>query len=189
MKNATFSWEIYNIDFKGQGKSGGSPSKDMKEKKKPDVKKNGAVNGTGLHTNGLVTSGHVNGTTNSPAKERNTDLVKSVETLFNINLSVERGKLIGVCGSIGSGKSSLISAICGDMKTQGGSVQVNGQLALVTQQAWIYNDTFLENILVGQMFDPEKYKKTLYVCSLESDIELLANGEMTEIGERGINLR
>ncbi|KAG7166923.1 ATP-binding cassette sub-family C member 11-like [Homarus americanus] len=188
MKNATFSWEIYNIDFKGQGKSGGSPSKDMKEKKKPDVKKNGAVNGTGLHTNGLVTSGHVNGTTNSPAKERNTDLVKSVETLFNINLSVERGKLIGVCGSIGSGKSSLISAICGDMKTQGGSVQVNGQLALVTQQAWIYNDTFLENILVGQMFDPEKYKKTLYVCSLESDIELLANGEMTEIGERGINL-
>ena len=66
---------------------------------------------------------------------------------------------------------------------------MNGQLALVTQQAWIYNDTFRENILIGQQFNEERYKEVIRVCSLESDIELLASGELTEIGERGINLR
>ncbi len=75
------------------------------------------------------------------------------------------------------------------MKTVNGSVQVNGRLALVTQQAWIFNDTFRENLLVGQPYDAERYKKVLRVCSLESDVELLAAGESTEIGERGINLR
>ena len=75
------------------------------------------------------------------------------------------------------------------MKVQNGSVQVNGQLALVTQQAWIYNDTFRENILIGQQFNEERYREVIRVCSLESDIELLASGELTEIGERGINLR
>lgn len=75
------------------------------------------------------------------------------------------------------------------MKTHFGSVQVNGKLALVTQQAWIYNDTFRENILVGQEYEQEKYNNVLHACCLESDVKLLANGEMTEIGERGINLR
>lgn len=75
------------------------------------------------------------------------------------------------------------------MKTQNGSVQVNGRLALVTQQAWIYNDTFRENLIVGQQYDPERYKNVLRVCSLESDVELLVSGEKTEIGERGTNLR
>lgn len=75
------------------------------------------------------------------------------------------------------------------MKTQSGSLLVNGKLALVTQQAWIYNDTFRENLLVGQQYKAERYKKVLKVCSLESDLELLANGDMTEIGERGVNLR
>lgn len=75
------------------------------------------------------------------------------------------------------------------MTTKKGSMQVNGRLALVSQQAWIFNDTFRENLLVGQQYDAEKYKNVLRACSLESDIELLANGDMTEIGERGINLR
>ncbi|XP_045623977.2 ATP-binding cassette sub-family C member 12 isoform X1 [Procambarus clarkii] len=189
IKNASFAWEVHNINLKGRGAPSGSTSKDAKEKKKSDdAKKNGVANGVTPSVNGHIATGETNGTNNPSKGGDNTDLVKNIETLFNINFSVERGKLIGVCGSIGSGKSSLISAICGDMKVNSGSIQVNGQLALVTQQAWIYNDTFRENILVGQPYDPEKYKKTLNVCSLISDIDLLANGEMTEIGERGINL-
>ncbi|XP_071525767.1 ATP-binding cassette sub-family C member 5-like isoform X3 [Panulirus ornatus] len=188
IKNATFAWEVYNIDFKRRGKPGGDSSNASKDKKNTDeAKKNGAVNGVVSHANGHISGSQTNGT-NSPAMESNPNMIKSIETLFNINFSVERGKLIGVCGSIGSGKSSLISAICGDMKVHNGSIQVNGQLALVTQQAWIFNDTFQENILVGQEYDEEKYKNVLYVCCLESDVNLLANGEMTEIGERGINL-
>lgn len=75
------------------------------------------------------------------------------------------------------------------MTTKKGTMQVNGRLALVTQQAWIFNETLRENLLVGQQYDPEKYRTVLRVCSLESDIELLASGDMTEIGERGTNLR
>lgn len=183
IKNATFAWEVNNIDFKN--KSG--PPGSAKGKNKSDTKANGEVKGEKTQTNGHVTSGQANGIKN-PVSDGKSEPVKCIETLFNVNVSIARGKLIGVCGSIGSGKSSLISAICGDMKAQSGEVQVNGRLALVTQQAWIYNDTFRENIIVGQKFDEELYRKVLRVCALESDIHLLAEGEMTEIGERGINL-
>ncbi|KAG0724867.1 Multidrug resistance-associated protein 9 [Chionoecetes opilio] len=74
------------------------------------------------------------------------------------------------------------------MRTQNGSLQVNGRLALVTQQAWIYNATFRENIVVGQQVEQERYRNVMRVCSLEADVELLASGETTEIGERGTNL-
>ncbi|XP_050696667.1 ATP-binding cassette sub-family C member 5-like isoform X1 [Eriocheir sinensis] len=192
IKDADFSWEVLNIDFKQKG-SRASPTKSSSS----DKLKNGDAKNGSKHTNGHVKSNHTNGNSNSPIKATTedtngntttSDITKSVDTLFNINVSIERGKLVGVCGSIGAGKSSLISALCGDMITKNGSMQVNGRLALVTQQAWIYNDTFRENLLVGQGYDAEKYRKVIRVCSLESDIELLANGDMTEIGERGINL-
>lgn len=75
------------------------------------------MQGDGKHTNG-----HANGSSNSPVKSNQDDavtanIIKCVDTLFNIDLSIEKGKLIGVCGSIGAGKSSLISAICGDVRT------------------------------------------------------------------------
>ena len=75
------------------------------------------------------------------------------------------------------------------MKLCGGHLQVNGRLALVTQQAWIYNSTFRENILMGQPYDEERYQMVLESCSLLSDIRQLVNGDLTEIGERGVNLR
>ncbi|KAK7082304.1 Multidrug resistance-associated protein 5, partial [Halocaridina rubra] len=153
-----------------------------------DVTKGAATPNGNLQTNGKIPNGLSNGTKDTKESQDMKDQIKTVNILFNINFSVERGKLIGVCGSIGSGKSSLLSAICGDMKVENGNVQANGRLALVTQQAWIYNDTFKENLLVGQKYDEEKYKDVLRVCSLESDVALLANGDMTEIGDRGINL-
>ncbi|XP_068243109.1 ATP-binding cassette sub-family C member 5-like isoform X2 [Palaemon carinicauda] len=137
--------------------------------------------------NGNSPNGNSNGVNGSiPSSESIT--IKTVPILFNLNLSVERGKLIGVCGSIGSGKSSLLSAICGDMKVESGDLQANGRLALVTQQAWIYNATLQENIIIGQKFDEEKYKEVLRVCSLQSDLNLLSSGDMTELGDRGTNL-
>lgn len=66
---------------------------------------------------------------------------------------------------------------------------MNGRLAVVTQQAWIHNSTLRENILVGQPYEEERYNKVIQVCSLQSDIDLLVNGDLTEIGERGVNLR
>lgn len=70
-----------------------------------------------------------------------------------------------------------------------GEIRVDGTLAIVPQQAWIYNGTVRENILFGQPMDEARYQKTLDCCSLRRDLELLSEGDLTEIGARGSNLR
>ncbi|XP_051254829.1 multidrug resistance-associated protein 5 isoform X5 [Dicentrarchus labrax] len=109
-------------------------------------------------------------------------------TLHCISLSVEQGKLLGVCGSVGSGKTSLISAILGQMTLLKGSVAVRGRLAYVAQQAWILNATLRDNILFGQEYQEDRYQSVLSACCLRPDLALLPNADLTEIGERGANL-
>ncbi|XP_030247831.1 ATP-binding cassette sub-family C member 5 isoform X2 [Sparus aurata] len=109
-------------------------------------------------------------------------------TLHCINLSVQQGKLVGVCGSVGSGKTSLISAILGQMTLLQGSVAVRGRLAYVAQQAWILNATLRENILFGQEYQEDRYQSVLSACCLRPDLARLPNADLTEIGERGANL-
>ena len=70
-----------------------------------------------------------------------------------------------------------------------GDLYVQGTLALVSQQAWIFNETLRENILFGLPYDKERYAEVINVCSLQRDFELLPYGDQTEIGERGTNLR
>ncbi|XP_023932206.1 multidrug resistance-associated protein 5 [Lingula anatina] len=117
--------------------------------------------------------------------EESEDFVKA---LFNIHLVLEKGKLMGVCGSVGSGKSSLLSAVLAQMKLVSGEVAVNGSIAYAVQQAWILNATVRENILFGEEFDKERYDAAIFACNLAEDLEQLADGDNTEIGERGINL-
>uniref|UniRef100_A0A3Q0R8A5 ATP-binding cassette sub-family C member 5 n=1 Tax=Amphilophus citrinellus TaxID=61819 RepID=A0A3Q0R8A5_AMPCI len=109
-------------------------------------------------------------------------------TLHNINLSVQQGKLLGVCGSVGSGKTSLISAILGQMIVLKGSVAVRGRLAYVAQQAWILNATLRDNILFGLEYEEDRYQSVLSACCLRPDLALLPSADLTEIGERGANL-
>ncbi|XP_066299993.1 ATP-binding cassette sub-family C member 5-like [Branchiostoma lanceolatum] len=113
---------------------------------------------------------------------------KLIETLFDINLTIAKGTLLGVCGSVGAGKSSLISAILNEMRSVKGGVAVDGDIAYVAQQAWIQNATVRDNILLGKPFDSSKYEMTVQACCLKQDFEQLPGGDMTEIGERGINL-
>ncbi|XP_067314085.1 ATP-binding cassette sub-family C member 5 [Pseudorasbora parva] len=110
------------------------------------------------------------------------------KTLHRIDLSIRKGSLVGVCGGVGSGKSSLLSALLGQMTLLGGSVAVNGGFAYVAQQAWILNDSLRENILFGKQYTEEKYNAVLEACCLFPDIAELPYGDMTEIGERGANL-
>ncbi|KAI9560845.1 ABC protein [Daphnia sinensis] len=123
-------------------------------------------------------------------KEVLTSLVqpKSIPVLISINLIVPKSRLIGVCGTVGSGKSSLLSAILGQMILEQGRVTIDGSFAYVSQQAWIMNCTLKENILFGEPFEMEKYNRVLMVCALDQDIGILPAGDQTEIGERGINL-
>uniref|UniRef100_G1LI01 ATP-binding cassette sub-family C member 12 n=1 Tax=Ailuropoda melanoleuca TaxID=9646 RepID=G1LI01_AILME len=108
--------------------------------------------------------------------------------LHNINFVVRKGKVLGICGNVGSGKSSLIAALLGQMQLQQGIVAVNGTVAYVSQQAWIFHGNVRENILFGEKYDHQRYQHTVRVCALQEDLSSLPYGDLTEIGERGLNL-
>ncbi|XP_032080907.1 multidrug resistance-associated protein 5 isoform X2 [Thamnophis elegans] len=114
--------------------------------------------------------------------------VRLQKVLYNIDLEIEKGKLVGICGSVGSGKTSLISAILGQMTLLEGSIAVDGNFAYVAQQAWILNATLRDNILFGKEFEEERYNMVLNDCCLRPDLAILPNGDLTEIGDRGANL-
>ncbi|XP_072050893.1 ATP-binding cassette sub-family C member 9-like [Amphiura filiformis] len=105
--------------------------------------------------------------------------------------SIERGKLIMVVGAVGSGKSSLLSAIIGEMTTLKGTVNVHNQnngVAYSAQTAWILNASLKTNILFGKPYNKSRYKRIIDACALQQDIDILPAGDLTEIGEKGINL-
>ncbi|KAG0092364.1 hypothetical protein BGZ93_008357 [Podila epicladia] len=112
----------------------------------------------------------------------------SLPVLHDIDLHIYDGKLAAIIGRVGQGKSSLLSAIVGEMYKQQGSVTVYGDLAYVPHQAWIVNATVRDNILFGQEFDKARYDQIIYAAGLLPDLEALPAGDLTEIGERGINL-
>ncbi|CAG7728120.1 unnamed protein product [Allacma fusca] len=109
-------------------------------------------------------------------------------TLKNINFQVPKGSLVAVVGVVGSGKSSLLAGILGEMEKLVGSVNTVGSIAYVAQQAWIQNETLRGNILFGRKYDVNKYEQILDACALHPDLAILPGGDKTEIGEKGINL-
>ncbi|CAO3569188.1 unnamed protein product [Mortierella alpina] len=112
----------------------------------------------------------------------------SSPVIHDINIALKKDCLLTVVGRVGSGKSSLIAALCGDLERVSGEIRVRGSVAFIPQQAWIMNDTLRNNILFGNAYDPHYYKKTIEACCLQPDFDMLSSGDMTEIGERGINL-
>ncbi|XP_033117760.1 multidrug resistance-associated protein 1-like isoform X2 [Anneissia japonica] len=108
--------------------------------------------------------------------------------LQDINLDVQEGAIIAVVGKVGSGKSSLISAMLGEMEKTKGKVFTKGSTAYVSQQAWIQNATLRDNILFGRNLEEVKYHRIVQGCALATDFDMLPGGDMTEIGEKGINL-
>ncbi|XP_041372528.1 multidrug resistance-associated protein 1-like [Gigantopelta aegis] len=109
-------------------------------------------------------------------------------TLKNINIEIQDEKLYAVVGQVGSGKSSLISAILGEMENIEGKVVIKSSVAYVAQQAWIQNATVRDNILFGMHYNAEKYDRIIEACALKPDLDILPAGDLTEIGEKGINL-
>uniref|UniRef100_A0AAY4E645 ABC-type glutathione-S-conjugate transporter n=1 Tax=Denticeps clupeoides TaxID=299321 RepID=A0AAY4E645_9TELE len=108
--------------------------------------------------------------------------------LKNVSLEVKPGQLVAVVGAVGSGKSSLLSVLLGEMHNIKGHINVKGSVAYVPQQAWIQNATLKANILFGSQLEETRYQNVLDACALRPDLELLAGGDETEIGEKGINL-
>ncbi|CAN7046016.1 unnamed protein product [Brassica oleracea var. botrytis] len=112
----------------------------------------------------------------------------NVPALKDINFKVNKGELTAIVGTVGSGKSSLLASVLGEMHRITGQVSVCGSTGYVAQTSWIQNGTVLDNILFGLPMDREKYNQVLNVCCLEKDLEMMEFGDQTEIGERGINL-
>nr|XP_023403921.1 multidrug resistance-associated protein 1-like isoform X2 [Loxodonta africana] len=111
-----------------------------------------------------------------------------VPVLKDLNIKVPEGALVAVVGQVGSGKSSVLSAILGEMEKLTGVVQRKGSVAYVSQQAWIQNCILQENILFGSVMQKPFYERVLEACALLPDLEQLPNGDQTEIGERGVNI-
>ncbi|XVF70835.1 hypothetical protein PTKIN_Ptkin11bG0194000 [Pterospermum kingtungense] len=116
------------------------------------------------------------------------DLSSSTATLKDINLKVFNGMRVAVCGTVGSGKSSLLSCILGELPKISGTLKVCGTKAYVAQSPWIQSGKIEENILFGKEMDRERYDRVLEACTLKKDLEILSFGDQTVIGERGINL-
>ncbi|KAM7294629.1 ATP-binding cassette sub-family C member 2-like [Ixodes scapularis] len=106
-------------------------------------------------------------------------------TLNSVSLEIAPGSLVGVAGFVGSGKSSLLSAILGDMHCIMGTIRTSGRISYVPQMACVYNMTVRDNILFGEKFDPVRYGRVLRACELFTDIEKFPAADLTEVGEKG----
>ncbi|XP_026262682.2 ATP-binding cassette sub-family C member 12 isoform X2 [Urocitellus parryii] len=168
LANATLTWE--------QDTSKKNNSKKAQDQKRHFVKKQRQE----------VYAEHSPSAQGVAGSEEQSDGPKSI--LHNISFVVRKGKVLGICGNVGSGKSSLIAALLGQMQLQKGIVAVNGTLAYVSQQAWIFHGNVRENILFGEKYDHQRYQHTVRVCGLLKDLRSLPYGDLTEIGERGLNL-
>lgn len=116
------------------------------------------------------------------------DATSSTPTLSGIQMKVDRGMRVAVCGMVGSGKSSFLSCILGEIPKITGEVRICGSAAYVSQSAWIQTGNIEDNILFGSSMDKAKYKNVIHACSLKKDLELFSHGDQTIIGDRGINL-
>ncbi|KAF2454825.1 P-loop containing nucleoside triphosphate hydrolase protein [Lineolata rhizophorae] len=177
MRHADFTWErtpTQNTEEKsGKSPPGGKPGKDAKkankakearanEKEEPIIK-DGADSASTL-------------TQQEPFK------------IHDIDISIGRNELVAVIGGVGSGKSSLLAALAGDMRKTAGNVTMGASRAFCPQYAWIQNATVKENIVFGKEFKRSWYDKVVDACALRPDLEMLPHGDLTEIGERGITV-
>ncbi|KAJ3324492.1 hypothetical protein HDV06_006903 [Boothiomyces sp. JEL0866] len=112
--------------------------------------------------------------------------------LYNLDVQFPSGQLTLVAGPTGSGKTSMLQALLGELKLVSGSFNlknnVKAPVAYVAQTAWLLNASIRDNILFGEPYDFERYMKVVYACALAQDFRILPGGDLTEIGEKGINL-
>ncbi|CAK0840624.1 unnamed protein product [Prorocentrum cordatum] len=119
--------------------------------------------------------------------------VKLTQVLMDINFQAAPGRLTGVFGQVGSGKSSLLQCLLGETEPLGGNAGIRGTVAYAAQQAMIFNATVRQNITLAQDFVipphmQETYDEVVRACQLQDDLDLFPAGDLTEIGERGVNL-
>jgi len=113
---------------------------------------------------------------------------EKVFKMSNVTFSIPRGQLVAIVGAVGSGKTSLLQGMIGEMRKTSGYTKFGGTVGYCPQSAWIQNATIRENICFGLPYEEEKYWKAVNDSCLQPDLEMLPNGDLTEVGEKGISL-
>lgn len=109
-------------------------------------------------------------------------------TLQNVDLTVHAGNFVAIVGQIGSGKSSLLQTILGELPLNDGVLEINGRISFASQKPWVFASSIRQNILFGQPMNETRYNEVLRVCQLNQDINSMPHRDSTIAGERGINL-
>ncbi|GLV41553.1 uncharacterized protein CBL_06782 [Carabus blaptoides fortunei] len=110
------------------------------------------------------------------------------DTLNNFSVTITPGSLCAIVGPVGAGKSSFLQLLLGELVPHSGSVNVNGAVSYASQEPWLFVSSVRNNILFGQPYDRDRYKRVVHVCALERDLEQLPYGDKTLVGERGVSL-
>ncbi|KAG1821818.1 ABC protein [Suillus subaureus] len=121
-------------------------------------------------------------------KEQPTHGKDALFRVKNVTMTIPRGQLVAIVGSVGSGKSSLLQGLIGEMRKVSGYVSFGGRIGHCPQTTWVQNATLRNNITFGQPFEESRYWRIVETTCLLPDLQLLPDGDTTEIGERGINL-
>jgi len=177
IENGQFNWESAEPDVK-----------DAKSKDKPrDVS---SSNEALINSKNSSSKDISEASLEKSASDDSVNSKKQAESfkLKDINIKIKKGSLTAIVGTVGSGKSSLINAIIGEMKREEGKIVHGGTFSYCSQQAWIQNATIRDNIVFGKEYDEDLYDSVIENCSLTHDLEVFQDGDMTEIGERGITL-
>ncbi|KXT18138.1 hypothetical protein AC579_7720 [Pseudocercospora musae] len=188
IKSGDFTWER-NTSDSAEGMLGQAPksNKQLKQEKrqdkakaKEDKRRSKALSKEKLD--------ELPPSPTTPVRSSIDEEEKKAFEIKDVNLTVGRDELVAVIGSVGSGKSSLLAALAGDMRKTNGTVTFGANRAFCPQYAWIQNATVKENIIFGKQFDRKWYEKVVDACALRPDLDMLPAGDLTEIGERGITV-
>jgi ATP-binding cassette subfamily C (CFTR/MRP) protein 1 len=149
-----------------------------------------SIGGSSDHSDDGSTSTdrHNNGTHLDDAENPEPVLRYPKAVLKNFNVDIKSGEICAVVGRVGSGKSTLCCAVLNETFLNKGSITLKGEVAYAAQAPWILNATLRENILFGLPLDEDRYNRVIRACQLEHDLTLLEDGDLTDIGEKGINL-
>lgn len=109
-------------------------------------------------------------------------------TLSNLNIKIKSGKLYAIVGTVGSGKSSILQLLLGELPIYSGDVLINGDVSYGSQDAWLFAGTVRNNILFGLPYDKLRYQETVRHCALLTDFQQLPHGDKSQVGERGAAL-
>lgn len=114
--------------------------------------------------------------------------MKKTPTLNGVNIRIPSGKLIGVVGAVGAGKTSLLQVLLHELPLESGSISINGTISYASQEPWVFAASVRQNILFGGEYYRDRYNSVVQACALTKDFKQFENGDQTIVGERGASL-